>query len=62
MMRERAVGLRSFAAWDFQPILQVHTRDAEQLIVRLNSSFDIGFQIVCCGDSARFQRAGKCAG
>jgi hypothetical protein len=59
---ERAVGLRSFAPRYFQAIFQVHRRDSEQLIVRFNSPFNIGFQVVCCGDSARFQRAGKCAG
>jgi len=62
MMRQRAIGLRSFAAWDFQAILEVHRRDSKEFIVPLDASFHVGFEIVCCGNSARFQRAGKCAG
>jgi hypothetical protein len=62
MMRKRAVGLGSFSLGNFHVIPQLHCCNSEQLIVRFNSPFDIGFQVVCCGDSARFQRAGKCAG
>ena len=62
MMRERAVGLRSFAARNFQPIFQVDRRDSKKFVVPFDASFHVGFQVVCCGDSARFQRAGKCAG
>jgi hypothetical protein len=61
-MCERTVGFGALAFGYFQAVAQVDRRDSEQLIVRFNSSLDIGFQVVCCGDSARFQRAGKCAG
>jgi hypothetical protein len=60
--RERAVGLGTLSLGNFHAISQLHCCDSEQLIVRFNSSFDVGFQVVCCRDSARFQRAGKCAG
>jgi hypothetical protein len=62
VMRKRAVGLGALSFGNFHVIPQLHCRNSKQLIVRFNSSFDIGFQVVCCGDSARFQRAGKCAG
>jgi hypothetical protein len=60
--RERPIGVCALSLGNFHAITQLHCRDSKQLIVRLNSSFDIGFQVVCYGDSARFQRAGKCAG
>jgi hypothetical protein len=61
-MRKRAVGFGALSLGNFHVISQLHCRNSEQLIVRFNSSFDIGLQVVCCRDSARFQRAGKCAG
>jgi hypothetical protein len=62
VMRERAVSFGALSLGNFHVISQLYCCNSEQLIVRFNSSFDIGFQVVCCGDSARFQRAGKCAG
>jgi hypothetical protein len=62
VMRKRAVGFGALSLGNFHVISQLHCRNSEQLIVRFNSSFDIGLQVVCCRDSARFQRAGKCAG
>jgi hypothetical protein len=56
------VRFRAFSLGDFQPIAQAHRGDTEQLVVRLNAALDVSFQIIRCGDSARFQRAGKCAG
>jgi hypothetical protein len=61
-MGESAVSFLPFSLGDFQMVAQLDSRDAEQLIITLDASFDVGFQIICCWDSTRFQRAGKCAG
>ena len=62
VMGESAVGFGALSLWNFQTVAQLDRCDAEQLIVTFNAALDVGFQIVCCGDSTRFQRAGKCAG
>jgi len=61
-MREGAVGFGAFAFWDFQFVTQFHGSDAEEFIIGFDAAFDVGFEVVGCGNSARFQRAGKCAG
>jgi len=57
-----AVGFGFLASGNFEAIAKFYGGQTEHLAVGFNASFDVGFQIVCCGDSARFQRAGKCAG
>jgi hypothetical protein len=61
-MGEGAVGFGAFAFRDFQFVTQVHGGDAEEFVIGFDAAFDVGFEMICCGDSARFQRAGKCAG
>jgi hypothetical protein len=61
-MREGAIGFGAFALRDFQLVAQLDGGDAEKLVIGFDAAFDVGFEVVCCGDSARFQRAGKCAG
>jgi hypothetical protein len=43
-------------------VVKLNCREAKQLAVGFDAAFDVGFEIICCGDSTRFQRAGKCAG
>jgi hypothetical protein len=62
VMRESAVGLGALAFGDFQLVTQVHGGDAKEFVIGFDAAFDVGFEMVCCGDSTRFQRAGKCAG
>jgi hypothetical protein len=61
-MSEGAVGFRAFAFGDFQFVAQLDGGYAEEFVIGFDAAFDVGFEMVCCGDSARFQRAGKCAG
>jgi hypothetical protein len=61
-MSESAIGFVAFAFGDFQFVAQVHGGDAEEFVIGFDAAFDVGFEVVGCGDSARFQRAGKCAG
>jgi hypothetical protein len=61
-MREGAVGFSAFTFGNFQLVAQVHGGDAEEFIIGFDAAFDFGFEMIGCGDSARFQRAGKCAG
>jgi hypothetical protein len=61
-MRQGSIRLRAFAPRDFQFVAQIDGGDAEEFFIGLNAAFDFGFQVVCCGDSARFQRTSKCAG
>jgi len=62
VMGQSAVGIRAFSFGNFQMVAQLDRRDAKQFIVALDAAFDVGFQIICCRNSTRFQRAGKCAG
>jgi hypothetical protein len=57
-----AIRFWALALWDFELVAETDGGEAKELVVAFDAAFDIGFQIVCCGDSARFQRAGKCAG
>jgi hypothetical protein len=61
-MRQGAVGFGAFAFRDFQFVAQVYGGDAKEFVIGFDAAFDVGFEVVGCGDSARFQRAGKCAG
>jgi hypothetical protein len=61
-MREGAVGFGAFTFGDFQFVAQLHGGNAEESVIGFDAAFDVGFEMICCGDSARFQRAGKCAG
>jgi hypothetical protein len=61
-MREGAVGFGAFAFRDFQLVAQVYGGDAKAFVIGFDAAFDVGFEVVGCGDSTRFQRAGKCAG
>jgi hypothetical protein len=61
-MREGAVRLGALASRDFQLVPNFDRSDAEEFFVRFDAPFDIGFQMIFCRDSARFQRAGECAG
>ena len=62
VMGQSAVGFGAFAFRDFQFVAQVHGRDAEEFVIGFDAAFDVGFEVIGCGDSTRFQRAGKCAG
>jgi hypothetical protein len=61
-MSEGAIGFGAFAFGDFQFVAQVHGGDAKEFVIGFDAAFDVGFEVVCCGDSTRLQRAGKCAG
>ncbi len=61
-MSEGAVGFGTFAFGDFQFVAQVDGGNAEEFVIGFDAAFDVGLEVVGCGDSARFQRAGKCAG
>ncbi len=61
-MRESAIRFRALALWNLQFVVQLYPCDAKEVVVSFDSAFDFSFQVVCCGDSARFQRTGKCAG
>jgi hypothetical protein len=62
VVRQGAVGLGTFPLRNSQLVAEIDGGDAKEFVVAFDAAFDIGFQIICCGDSARFQRAGKCAG
>jgi hypothetical protein len=57
-----AIRLGALSLRDFQLVSEADGGDAKEFVVAFDAAFDVGFQIICCGDSARFQRAGKCAG
>jgi hypothetical protein len=62
MVGQCAIRFRALAFRNFQFVAQIYGGDAKQFFLSLDATLDFGFQMVCCGDSARFQRAGKCAG
>ena len=62
MVGQCAISFRALPSWNFQFVAQIHGGDAEESFLGFDAAFDFGFQLVFCGDSARFQRAGKCAG
>ncbi len=62
MVSQGAVRLGALALRNFQLVAEIDGGDAKELVIAFDAAFDIGFQVICCGDSARFQRAGKCAG
>src|SRR5713226_1675096 len=57
-----AIRLWTFSLRNLKFVSETDGGNAKELVVAFDAAFDLGFQIVCCGDSARFQRAGKCAG
>jgi hypothetical protein len=57
-----AIGFGFFPFGDFEVIAQFYGGDTEHFAVGFNASFDVRFEVICCRDSTRFQRAGKCAG
>jgi hypothetical protein len=59
---ECAIRFGALALRNFQLIPETDGGDAKELVVAFDAAFDFGFQIACCGNSARFQRASKCAG
>jgi hypothetical protein len=61
-MRESAIGFGAFAFGDSQFVTQIYGGDAEEFVIGFDAAFNVGFEMICCGDSTRFQRAGKCAG
>jgi hypothetical protein len=61
-MSKGAVGFGTLAFGDFQFVAQVDGGDAKEFVIGFDAAFDVGFEMIGCGDSARFQRAGKCAG
>jgi hypothetical protein len=62
VMRKSAVGFGALAFRNFQFVAKVYGGDAEEIVIRFDAAFDFGFEMICSRDSARFQRAGKCAG
>jgi hypothetical protein len=59
---QSAVRLKALSFRDFQLVAEFHGGETKILVVSFNAAFDFGLKIICCRDSARFQRAGKCAG
>jgi hypothetical protein len=59
---EGAVGFGFLSFGDFEAVAQFYGGKAKQLAIGFDAPFHVGFEIFCCGDSTRFQRAGKCAG
>jgi len=59
---ERPVGLTALSGGDFQAVTQLDRGDAHQLFFALDAAFDVSLEVILCGDSARFQRAGQRAG
>ena len=57
-----AVGFRFFAGGDFEMVVKFDGGKTKEFAVGFDAAFDVGFKIICCRDSTRFQRAGKCAG
>jgi hypothetical protein len=57
-----AVRFGALALRDFELVAETDGGEAKELVVAFDAALNIGFQIVCSWDSARFQRAGKCAG
>ena len=62
MVRQRPLCFGALALWDFQLVAQADGGDAEKFVVGFDAAFDVRFQMIRCGDSARFQRAGERAG
>jgi hypothetical protein len=62
VVSESSFGFRLFSLGNFQVIFETYSRDAEDFSIFFDAPFHIRFQFIRCGDSARFQRAGKCAG
>jgi len=62
VVRESAIGFGAFTFWNFQFVPKIYCGDAEEFVIRFDAPFHVRFQMICCVDSARFQRAGKCAG
>lgn len=62
MVGEGAIGLCAAPHGNFQTIAQVDAINEEDFLFRPDLGLDLGHQVVLAGDSARFQRAGKCAG
>jgi len=60
-MREGAVRFGALAFWNLQFVAKFYSRNAEELFISLDAAFHFGFQMICCGDPARFQRASECA-
>jgi len=59
---QSAVCLGALTFRNFQLVAETHSGETKILIVAFNAAFDFGLKIICCRDSARFQRAGKGAG
>ena len=62
MVGQGAIRFWALALWNFQFVAETYGGETKEFVVAFDAAFNIGFQIICCGDSARFQRAGKCAG
>ena len=62
MFRKSTVGFGFFPNRYSKVIAKLDRGEAKHLAVGFDAAFDISFQVICCGDSTRFQRAGKCAG
>jgi hypothetical protein len=62
MIGQGAVCLRALAFRNFQLVTETHGCETKILVVSFNAALDLGLKIICCRDSTRFQRAGKCAG
>ncbi len=59
---QSAVGVSALAGGNGEAILDLDCADAEDLAVAYDLTFNGGLEIILCGDSARFQRAGQGAG
>ena len=46
VVSESAIGFGAFSFGDFQMVAQLDRGDAERLVITLDASFDVGFQIV----------------
>jgi hypothetical protein len=57
-----AVRLRALAFRNFQLVAETHGCETKVFVVAFDAALNLGLKIICCRDSTRFQRAGKCAG
>ena len=58
VVSECTICFRTLTLRNLQLVAETDGRDAKELIVAFDAAFDFSLEIVCCGDSARFQRAG----
>ncbi len=59
---QRAVGFGALPVRNSEAVTHAHGSNAKMLLCALDAALHVRNEVVLSGDSARFQRAGKCAG